>query len=105
MYSKALVMVLLAVVTAAGLLTLRQRRIKISHDLAVLHDQIHEARYVLWDMQTSIAEKMNPQSIQASIVRAQLELEPIVSMSQHDVSAMMLAVGKYPHVWLKTASP
>ena len=53
MYSKALVMVLLAVVTAAGLLALRQRQIKISHDLAVLYDQIHVARYALWDIQTS----------------------------------------------------
>lgn len=98
-------MVLLAVVTAAGLLALRQRQIKISHDLAVLYDQIHEARYALWDIQTSIAEHMNPQSIQASIVRAQLELEPIVSMPRHDAAAMMLAAGKYQRVWPRTASP
>ena len=105
MYSKILVVMLLAMAAAGGLLTLRQRRIEISHDVAVLHDQIHESRYALWDVQTSIAEQMNPQSMQASIVRAQLELEPIVPSPRRDAGTTRLAAGADQRLWPKSASP
>ena len=105
MYSKVLVVMLLAVLTASALLTLRQRRIEINHDVAKLHGQIREARYDLWNVQTSIAEHLNPRLMRASIVRAELELEPIVPTTWREPDTTMLAAADDRPAWLASASP
>ena len=76
MFPKLVVMVWVAVGVGAVQLDLRQQRIEIMHEMAVLHGRMDTHRRKTWDLQVRIASFTQPMVLRDAIARAQLLLQP-----------------------------
>lgn len=76
MFTRGLVVIVLAVVVAVVLLSLRQQRLAMMHDIAKLRDKMDASRQATWDMQIRIASRIDPPRLVKAIERAKLHLEP-----------------------------
>jgi len=79
MFWKLLTLIVLATATGSTLLGLRHQQLQIAHETVRLHLQIDRSRKRMWDLQTRIAEHLEPGRLRASIAVAPLDLEPIAA--------------------------
>ncbi|MBI1368918.1 MAG: hypothetical protein GC162_09730 [Planctomycetes bacterium] len=77
MFAKLVTMTLLLVCLASAMLVLRQHRIQLANDSAVLHQQIVHLRQEIWDAQGKAANVLEPRQLRNRIDAAQLALEPV----------------------------
>src|SRR3990170_3408170 len=81
MFARIITLIALATLLGVALLHLRQQRIDAMHGMTRLHQQMNQSRKQQWDLQTHIADKLQPHELQAAFARAGLELEPITSIT------------------------
>lgn len=77
MLPKLIAVVVFATAVAAVLLGLRQQRLEMMNEMARMHGEINTSRQDVWDLQVKIAERMEPEALNAAIARVGLQLEPI----------------------------
>ncbi len=77
MFAKLAVVIVGLTCIAAGLMSLRQEKMEISHDIAQAHREINDHRQSLWRLQSKVARQVEPRALHDSISKAGLELEPI----------------------------
>ena len=94
MFWKLLALIVLATATGSTLLGLRHQQLQIAHETVGLHLQIDRSRQRMWDLQSRIAEKLEPGRLQAAIDQAPLDLEPITVTG---VAADTLAAARKTH--------
>jgi hypothetical protein len=80
MFAKFTVIILTAVLAAAALLALRQRRFEVGHQMVETTRKIDQARREIWDVQTRLAARVDPRALQQAIAQAQVKLEPLVPL-------------------------
>ncbi len=78
-FTKLLILIVLATGIGAALLGLRQQQLEIAHEATFLHRQINHARHSLWAWQSRIAEQLEPQHLRGVLDRMPLELEPVTA--------------------------
>ena len=76
MFTRALAAIVFATAIGVVLLSLRQQRLAMMHDMAKLRDQMDVSRQQTWDMQVRIAAKIDPPRLAKAIERAKLKVEP-----------------------------
>jgi len=69
-------LVLFAILLGMSLFVLRQQRLHLMNQVAVVYGQIQRSRQELWDLQVRIAEQAQPQKLREAIWRTRLDLEP-----------------------------
>lgn len=77
MFWKLLALIVLATTTGSTLLGLRHQQLLFARETMRLHVQIDRSRKRMWDLQTLIAEHLEPVRLRTVIAQAPLELEPI----------------------------
>jgi len=77
-FLKLLAIIVFATAVATTLLGLRHRQLQIAHETVNLHLRIDKGRQALWDLQTKIAEKLEPRALWSTIDEAPVQLEPSV---------------------------
>ena len=82
-FGKALFTLISLVIVAAVLLTMRQQRFETMHEMAQLHRQMNDDRQRLWNLQTDISRRLEPDALRAAMVRAQLTIEPLRPRMAH----------------------
>ena len=78
MFRKLVVLTLALVVVGTSLLVLRQHRLEMAHEAAVVHRDIHQMRQAIWDSQAEASGELTPRSLGRRIEAAELALEPRV---------------------------
>ena len=78
MFPKVLLAIVAAAAVGAGVLALRQQRLALRHEMALLHREMDQARRETWRLQAGIAERASPEAIRVAVERHGLELEPIL---------------------------
>lgn len=78
MFLKALVAILGFAVIGIMLLGYRQQRFEIMYEMTRLHSSMNQSRESIWDTQTKIAGRLQPQRLAQAVTRAKLALEPSV---------------------------
>jgi hypothetical protein len=91
MFAKGIALVLFATAVAATLVGLRQHRLELSHDMAVMHRKIDTSRQGLWCLQADLADQMNPVRLKQRIEAAPLALEPLTPMRPRRGATYQLA--------------
>lgn len=81
MYFKSVVMIVIIAATAAGMLSLRQQRWEVRHDITQMHKQIEQTRRATWEGQVKIAGELHTERLEHKIALAQIDLEPITASS------------------------
>ncbi len=81
MFAKLTVVIVGLTCIAAGLMSLRQEKMEISHDIAQAHRDINTHRQSLWRLQSKVAREVEPRALRESITKAGLELEPITPVT------------------------
>ena len=76
MFSRALAILLFATAIGVALLALRQQRLTMMHEMALIHADMNQSRQHMWDLQVRIADKVEPPKLAKAIERAKLKLEP-----------------------------
>lgn len=76
MFLKALVAILGMAVIGIVLLGYRQQRFEVMHEMTRIHSQMNDSRQTIWETQSKIAGRLQPQRLAAAIDRAKLALEP-----------------------------
>ena len=90
MFAKLLLLIVIATAAGTALLGLRQRQLEIAHENAMLHRQINRSRQSLWLMQTRIAEGTDPEVLRHAVSEANLDLEPVVTVSTNAEIALVV---------------
>ncbi len=97
MVGKLSALVLIAGATAASLLSVRQQRVQIAHDLAQLQARIAAHDETIWKLRVQIAERTQPLSVESLIAQAGLDPMAPVLLNQAKPrgpeAAMSLAAG------------
>ncbi len=75
--AKLILMTVALVAVGAGVLTLRQRRVALAHEAAVLRGRLVEQRRELWNAHADTCERLRPRAIRRRIERTPLALEPV----------------------------
>lgn len=75
MFYKLAILVLCATLTAMALLMLRHHRYETMYQMAKLQKQISDARQTLWEQQTLIAHKIDPEHLTESLATSNLALK------------------------------
>jgi hypothetical protein len=78
MFWKLTVVIIVATAVAAGLLALRQQRFELAHDLVQGHHKIDRLMQTNAALDVKLAPRLEKHSLEDSIARAQLKLEPLV---------------------------
>ncbi|MEX0777437.1 MAG: hypothetical protein WD042_17165 [Phycisphaeraceae bacterium] len=86
MFVKLTVLVLMITATSASLLWLRQQRLQIGHDIAQAHRQIDANRQLVWDLRAKVAQRVEPTALNDALARADLNLEPVLTVRQPEVA-------------------
>ena len=76
MFRKLFVLSIVLVVVGTSLLLMRQHRLEVAHEAAVLHREIHLTRQYIWDVQAEASAELTPRALSRRIDRAELALEP-----------------------------
>jgi hypothetical protein len=79
MFTKLLVLIAFVTALGAALLGLRHRQLQIARQAVGLHLEIDDRRQSLWDLQTRIAQRLEPHALSTSLDQSPFELEPIVA--------------------------
>jgi hypothetical protein len=77
MYAKALALILIATVTAAALVALRQQRLQAAHRMTQTHRRIDTTRQDLWVLQARVSEYLGPRRLEDAITRNELSLQSV----------------------------
>ena len=86
-------LILFMTVVSAALLGLRQNRIEATHDIAVLHREITQTRFTIWDLQERVARRLNPERLRGALSRVHPDLEPLILDPGYDRPAALAAAG------------
>jgi len=79
MFPKLTLAILLAACIGAALLTLRQQRLTMVHEMAQFHRRINDDRQATWDRQVRIHEMLHPRRLQEKIAELpDVVLVPII---------------------------
>ena len=78
MFRKLVVLTLALVMVGTSLLLLRQHRLELAHEAAVIHRDIHQTRQAIWDVQAEASGELTPRALARRIDAADLALEPRV---------------------------
>ena len=76
-YLKFVIFILFLTVLGAKMLSLRQQRFEINHDITRLHQQMDGARQSFWESQVKVADQLKPAALEHKMSVAELKLEPI----------------------------
>ena len=76
-YLKVVMLIVAFTVIAAKVVTMRQQRFAINHEIARMHQQMDDARQSLWESQVRVAEQLKPTALEHKLSVAQMKLEPI----------------------------
>ena len=77
MYLKAIAMILCLAAVAAAILSLRQQRWQVQHQVANMHRQIENARRSVWESQVKVTAQLKPAALEHRIQIADLDLVPL----------------------------
>jgi len=80
MFAKFTAVIVTAILAAAALLALRQRRFEVGHQMVDTTRKIDQARRDLWDVQTRLAARVDPRALEQALAQAQVKLEPLVPL-------------------------
>ena len=75
MYAKLWVVVTSLAAISVALLGLRQKRLEVMHEIAVLNRQMNSDRQQMWDLQVRVAQDVSPPRLETAIDRCGLLLE------------------------------
>jgi hypothetical protein len=73
MLGKLIAIILAAGLTAATLLTLRQERIALAHEMSTLHREVVQQERTLWKLHNEVAHRCRPEEIRR--LMRQLDVE------------------------------
>ena len=104
MYFKAVVMIVILAATAAGMLSLRQQRWEVRHDITQKHKQIEQTRRATWDSQVKVAAELHTERLEHKIALAQIDLEPITASSDPNLRRIRVVEPKQVQPPTKTKS-
>lgn len=76
-YLKTVFLIVAFTVIAARVLSLRQQRFEVNHQITRVHQQMDGARQSLWEGQVRVAEQLKPAALEHKLSVAQMKLEPI----------------------------
>jgi hypothetical protein len=71
----------------AGLLSMQQQSLLVSHAMSDLHLQMDGDRKATWDAQAKIAEASHPAALREAVDRVGLDLRPLPSSGETDVTS------------------
>lgn len=74
MARKIAALIVVAAVTAAALLSMRQQRLRAAHELAEAHQRAVEHRHRVWRLRAEIARRTTPDRIALLVERSQQRL-------------------------------
>ncbi|MEX2212860.1 MAG: hypothetical protein WD768_01950 [Phycisphaeraceae bacterium] len=77
MYLKSIAMILCLAATGAAILSLRQQRWQVEHQVANMHRQIENARRSVWESQVKVTAQLKPAALEHRIEMANLDLMPL----------------------------
>ncbi len=83
MFPKVLFAIAAAALIGAGLLSLRQQRLTMMHEMAQLHQHMDQTRRETWDLQARIASESSPEALRQAIERTGMQLEPVAPRDLH----------------------
>jgi cell division protein FtsL len=92
MFAKLLVAVVILTGIGGMLLGLRQQRLQMMHEMALLHAQLDRSRLHTWDLQVRISQHLEPQRLREAIQRADLKLEPVTPTRAPELRSVAEAV-------------
>jgi len=75
MFLKCSTAIIIAALTGALLLGLRQQRFETMHEMAKTHSAINSTRQTMWNLQTRVAGSIEPTRLQDAITKANLPFE------------------------------
>ena len=75
MFYKLAILVLCATLTGLCLLMLRHHRYETMHAMAKLHQQVIVTRQQLWEQQTHMARKLNPDDLKQALASTDITYE------------------------------
>ena len=75
MFFKCAIAIIIAAVTGAMLLGLRQQRFETMHNMAKIHSGMNSTRQTMWNLQTRVAGHIQPARLQEAITQANLPFE------------------------------
>jgi hypothetical protein len=88
MFSKCATAIIIAALTGAVLLGLRQQRFETMHNMAKLHAGMNSTRQTLWNLQTRVAGQIEPSHLQDAVTAANLPFETFTpSAPVHQVAS------------------
>ena len=70
MFPKLLLIILIAALTAAVLLGLRQQRLERAHQMSQVHERLNQHHQALWQLRSDIASRCRPEEVH-QLVRQQ----------------------------------
>ena len=88
MYLKAVAMIVFVTALGAGMLSLRQQRWEVKHDVTHMHKQIEQCRRSTWESQVRVAGELRPEKLEHRIAVAQIDMEPITATNDANLQRM-----------------
>ena len=85
MFAKLSILILALTLTAVALLSLRQERLQLTHEIALAHRRIDQMRLALWQTQSKVARLTQPQALRQAIAQCNLQLEPLTLAVQEQL--------------------
>lgn len=76
MFPKLVTLTLLFIGLAAGMLVLRQDRLRMANETVTLHHQVVDLREKIWNAQSHAAGELRPTTLQHRLTDAQVAVEP-----------------------------
>lgn len=86
MYSKLIFLVVAACVVGLWLLSMRQQRLELMHEMTDLYRRTHTARQGMWALQSRASTHLTPDSLHAAVERSRLYLESATQRSSYETT-------------------
>ncbi len=84
MFAKGILILVTAGVVALALLSIRQQRLDVAHEMSVVHERMLEHRRALWDMEREIAERVRPERVREQLGEVEEWRAIPMIASEHD---------------------
>jgi cell division protein FtsL len=98
MFLRLTVAIVTLAIVALALLTLRQQRFELGHDLVATDRQLDQSRQRLWSLQAQLADRVEPTALHNAATQAQLQLEPLTPLPRPSERVVArLASRPHPH--------
>jgi cell division protein FtsL len=91
MFYKLAILVICATLTGMALLMLRHHRYETMYEMAQTQRQITQIRQQLWEQQSHIAKKIEPQKLQETLASSELPLKSVVGVNRELVPQIRTA--------------